>query len=470
MFDNNYINSLFGINKCKNIQQNNILSFKSRFSQPLKDEFIKTQDKKASIIGKENENYNTHLKNLYNAAYQGCGYKFKSDKDFEVAFKKAIDYANKQNNFEEAFEEKLKTLSQNISQKDIMERINSGNFPHIGTDFKEIIFEDIDLSKYDNAFNYITFDSRTFKNVSPQNLPKGFNPLEILEKGKSIGLGIDQVHKMGYTGSGISYAIIDTGVKPHKDICFKEYHVAESSKNIPWLNNFHGSAVSYIAQEIAPNANCYYFATNNGSEMDKPILESLKSILERNKTLPESEKIRFVSMSMPLYGGEETKEIIRELEKQGVWVYYSGCPEDYKFGYLEKINPSGDPNDFNNYQIASGEGGNLYVNSGNRTVADPSSPVGYRHDVLASKSWSIPVIAGYYTLACQADSSMTKEKFMKLAEETAQIKQSTKPNWICVGDNENDENAWRKQGRKSELVEIKIIDIRALLQAIEDKK
>ena len=34
----------------------------------------------------------------------------------------------------------------------------------------------------------------------------------------------------------------------------------------------------------------------------------------------------------------------------------------------------------------------------------------------------------------------------------------------------HDENAWIKQGRTSEAVDIKIIDINALLQAIEDSK
>lgn len=68
-----------------------------------------------------------------------------------------------------------------------------------------------------------------------------------------------------------------------------------------------------------------------------------------------------------------------------------------------------------------------YKNSGDRTVPDPSSPTAYRHDSRLTKSWSIPVIAGYYTLARQADSGMTSEQFMKLANKTAQVKESTKP-------------------------------------------
>ena len=65
---------------------------------------------------------------------------------------------------------------------------------------------------------------------------------------------------------------------------------------------------------------------------------------------------------------------------------------------------------------------------------------------------------------------MTKERFMELAEQTAKIKQSTEPNWVCIGSNNEDENSWIKQGRSTDTAEIKIIDIKALLQAIEAEK
>lgn len=144
----------------------------------------------------------------------------------------------------------------------------------------------------------------------------------------------------------------------------------------------------------------------------------------------------------------------------------------------------GNPNDFDNYQIENGSRIDimsdgtvnttirenlLYINSGDRTVPDPSSPTAYRHDSRASQSWSIPVIAGYYTLACQADPSMTKEKFMRLAEETAQVKTSTIPISKCIGDPDN-EYDWVDNGRSEQTTNIKIIDINALLKAIEAEK
>ena len=58
---------------------------------------------------------------------------------------------------------------------------------------------------------------------------------------------------------------------------------------------------------------------------------------------------------------------------------------------------------------------------------------------------------------------------MRIAEETAQITTSTMPQSQCVGD-PNNEYDWRPVGRSEQTTQIKIIDIKALLQAIEAEK
>ncbi|MBR1373264.1 hypothetical protein IJ556_02295, partial [bacterium] len=323
----------------------------------------------------------------------------------------------------------------------------------------------------------------TFANTPKENLPEGYNPHKVFDNGKSIGLGIDKVHNMGYTGQGVSYVIIDScpldsNGQQHADIHYKEYY-GESQGSI--YNNHHGRAVSYIAQEIAPDADCYFYSDSN-DDYNRAILDDLKEILVKNKSLPDNQKIRFISHSGPISQGEEEKQIIAELEAQGIWVFYSGCPEDIKYhGYLTKIDPQGSSDDFNNYQIgylrgmriqADGSIVNqdyndiLFVNSGNRTVPDHTSLTGYRHDSRASQSWSIPVLAGYYTLACQADPKMTKEKFLQMADKTAYIKETTIPIYKEIEGKENAEYV----GQTKETVQIKIIDINALLQAIEAEK
>lgn len=411
------------------------------------------------------------------------GYKFKSDDEFDTTFSKLLSqYRDSGDDTWTKIENGLAEQCASTTPSDWMARLNTGKFYVTDNSFQDIVFEDIDLSEYAEAFKHICFNEKTFSKVSQEHLPKGFNPQEVFAKGKTIGLGIDYAHNElnngnGYKGEGVSFAIIDSGTRDgkfndgeqHDDIHFVDYQVSEYSKDIERLNHFHGRAVSYIAQEIAPDADLHYYATHIGANMDVSVLDNLKAILEKNKTLPENKKIRVLSMSMPLYGGEEAKKIVNELEQQGCWVITSGRNGDAKkFGYLEKIDPNGDVNDFNNYQIAwqnkSEQFDNLYINAGNRTVPDPSSPTAYRHDSAASQSWAIPVLAGYYVLACQADPTMDKDKFYQLANKTAKIVESTKP--IYDG---KDDNA-KLVGRTTDKLQIKVIDINALLRAIEEEK
>ena len=416
--------------------------------------------------------------------YNFYGYKVKDKKDFDRIFNNFLKEAIKEGNPENIYEkfEKLE-MKQPVS----VDYIKDTRRYDVRLQAGVALSEDIDWSNSREVFDFLSFDDKNFSNTPKEHLPEGYDPKQVFDNGKSSGLGIDEVHANGYTGEGVSYAIIDSGTldykgNQHNDIKFKEYNVSKYAAGE--VNHYHGRAVSYIAQEIAPKADLYYYATNNGGEMNAPVLDNLKQILEKNKSLPDDKKIKFVSMSMPLYGREEAKKVVAELEAQGVWVYYSGCKEDDQTGYLGKKDPMGNPDDFDNYQIENGSmtfvepNGKeftkiredlLYINSGDRTVPDPSSPTAYRHDSRASQSWSIPVIAGYYTLACQADPSMTKEKFMRLAEETAQIKTSTIPILKCVGDPDN-ENDWIADGRSEQTTNIKIIDINALLKAIEAEK
>ena len=341
---------------------------------------------------------------------------------------------------------------------------------------------DMDWSNSREILNYLCYEEHSFDNTSQEHLPEGYDPNIVFQNGLTTGLGIDYVHTQmnngkGYTGEGVKVAIIDSFIKGHDDIQFAEQH--ESPYAPEWTEpHYHGIATAGIIGSkktgIAPNSSIYYYGENEGKDKkyrDASMIDDLQQILEHNNQNPNN-KIRIVSISSPIYGDEEAQAIIKQLEEQGVWVLSSGengkdC-DAKKFGYLEKIDPMSDPNDFDNYQIYnendSENYGNLYINSGNLTVPSDLSSSGYRHDPRPSQSWVIPVITGYYTLACQADPSMTKERFMELAERTAQVKESTMP----IKD-ESYQNA-PPLGRTKETKEIKIIDIQALLQAIEEEK
>ena len=218
---------------------------------------------------------------------------------------------------------------------------------------------------------------------------------------------------------------------------------------------------------IATESDLYFFAERQNFEK-KDWWDDLKSvfakILKINEWLPNNEKIKVISISGPLYW-KWVEEIVKKLKNSWVWVLDSG--EFWKsFWYLEKKDPMWDSNDFDNYQHCLWrckrflrKSDALFVNSGDRTLADPKSTTAYRHDCNACASRAIPVVAGYYALACQAAPTMTPEKFKKLARETAHEIDSTI---------RHEKNG--KVKRSERTTKIKVIDIKALIQKIEEEK
>lgn len=343
-----------------------------------------------------------------------------------------------------------------------------------------VIPEGLDLSKSVDVIRHSHFSLETFKHY--QNgidydsdgddvNDKNYNPKDVFENGKTIGLGIKAVHEdtsineKGIKGDGVAYAIIDAGLDPRiksESTRFSEVYTPDKT-NKDGLVNYHGESVASILEEIAPDADCYYYE-QHGDGSGK--LENLKAIYEKNKQLKKEGKpiIRIISMSMPLFHTPESlarenipqevlcpnekeqielKITVRLLEEQGCWVYYSGCPENNEMSYSDKIDETKDSNDFSNYSKSkyTTSGDQLHVNSDNRTLRDVNSPGGWRHDSNSSQSWAIPVLAGYYVLACQVDPTMTKSKFMELAAKTAR-----------------------------EVDGVKIIDIKALIEAVKNQK
>lgn len=337
---------------------------------------------------------------------------------------------------------------------------NTDYIPSI--DLSGEILPDLDWSNSRDVFKYLAFDDKTFSRTTKEHLPEWFRPKEVFEKGKSIGLWIDDVHKMWYTWKWVSVAICDWQLKPHRDIQTKEYIVEQHAKK--FNDFFHSSAVSSILAGkqtgVAPEADLYFFAEKQNDREEywwNDLKSAFSKILEKNRQLPDNEKIKVISISGWLYG-EWIKDLAMKLENSWVRVINSG---DFfsDFWYLEKKDSMWDANNFQNYQHRIGWLDALYVNSGDRTVADPENIWAYRHDTHASASRAIPVVAWYYTLACQADPTMTPERFKKLARETAHEIDST----INIRKD-------NKQIRSTETRKIKVIDIKALIQKIEEEK
>ncbi len=454
-------------------EQTNLRDFENQMFQITENEHVKT-GKTPSIEFKEEyaREYQKCSLEVINEmrddAYKFYGHKTKDKETFNILFGNLMRESIQEGNMYKVFEKLEQVeLKEPITMDFIKEFCKQGGYSFRLP--KEITLSgDIDWSNSKEVFYYLCFDESTFANTPKEHLPENYDPQQVFDKGLSIGLGIDEAHEKGYTGRGVSVAICDWQLKPHQDLNIKEYQCAEYAAQVE--EYFHASAVTGILAGqktgVAPDANVYFFAEyqDRSETGGNDMINTLSSIIEKNKILPENQRIRVVSISGPIYGEqEEAQALVKELTDSGVWVLSS---EEFwnDFGYLEKKDPMGDVNDFNNYQINhpnnydSPEQG-LYVSSGNRTVPDPTDKTSYRHDSRASASWAIPVVAGYYALACQADPSMTPEKFKQLAAETARVQEST---------------TWKNrhdpfEGRTEETVLIKIIDINALLERIEEE-
>lgn len=125
----------------------------------------------------------------------------------------------------------------------------------------------VDFSNADNMFPYIRFSTET-KFPSADKMPKGFNPQQALENGKTPGLNIADLHAMGITGKGITVAIIDKPLNTeHDEIKDNIVHYEEIGYPENTIAEYHGTAVSSILSGktvgVAPDAKIVYFAATN---------------------------------------------------------------------------------------------------------------------------------------------------------------------------------------------------------------
>jgi hypothetical protein len=237
-------------------------------------------------------------------------------------------------------------------------------------------------------------------------------------------MNVRKMNSMGYTGKGITVAVVDTPIIMHDDIksSLVGYEVMNNALAYNMSADFHGQATSGILcgdeTGVAPDSKLVYFATqdnlNDGLQALKRIL-AINEDAERNNQ-PEN-KIRVVSLSWGfnegMEGYEEFKSLLKELYNSCVFVAtadFNMVDESITGGNfarctLEKKNQQGNPNDYNNYipifDVPGYTDSTLFILSGDKTVASATNPSRYRHDSQGSTSWSVPTLAGIYTCALQ---------------------------------------------------------------------
>ena len=303
----------------------------------------------------------------------------------------------------------------------------------------------LDLSKSTSDLLFADFDSKT-KWPPSEQMPVDFDWKKIMERNKDPGLGIRVLHDQGITGRGVAIAMIDqTLLVDH--IEYKDrIRVYEEAKDInpDWLvSRMHGAAVASIVvgetTGVAPEADLYFIATGICSEGTYEtndfacLAQSIRRIIEINKSLPAEHKIRVLSISVgwgpESKGYKEVMAALKEAEAANIFVLNTSLFHTHGLNFhgLGR-NPLSDPNDFWSYQPGMWwqdyfyqEGFSsptLLVPMDSRTTASPTGAEDYVFYRQGGWSWAIPYLAGMYTLAVQVKPDITPEEFWDTALNT----------------------------------------------------
>ncbi len=316
-----------------------------------------------------------------------------------------------------------------------------------------------------NVLETADFDT-TFK--WPKKLPEGFNPEELIEGCKNPGLGIDELHKSGITGKGITVAIIDQTISPkHKEfknnlIKNKEYSDGKP-KIIMGKISMHGPAVASLLVGkkcgVAPDAKLYYAGHGGETNSFLSFTKALKDIIEYNKT--HEDKIKIVSVSkgyQEIPGVKEWLELKKEAKNLGITVidcdYFNennihgggsiinkDKPDDYELPLFYPNSQRNIPsiedlkhklsltdeytrkNFFDKYKTEQNYINtikeSLIVPSDYRTMASMKGNDEYVYNAKGGWSWAVPYYAGVFALALQVNPDLTNEKFLEIVKRTA---------------------------------------------------
>ena len=305
-------------------------------------------------------------------------------------------------------------------------------------EYDDICWRDVsgvDFSEQINLPATLIFNEKT---IWPdyKKMPAGCNPKELLTMAMNPGLGIRELHNEGITGKGVNVAMIDQPLMPdHPEFKGKiaDYYDAGCEGGI---TSMHGPAVASLLVGThcgtAPGAKIYYAAAPSWKGDTAYYAKALEWIIEQNEKLPESEKIRVVSVSASPSGPGSPFEKNFEM-----WDDACARAAEQDILVLDCTSHRGfigqcyyDPDNLNN--VAACTAGfpgmsdkpipeRILVPCSRRTVAEEyeNGDFSYRYWGQGGLSWSIPYCAGVLALGWQVqpglDSRTMKELLLKSA-------------------------------------------------------
>lgn len=337
-----------------------------------------------------------------------------------------------------------------------------------------------DLTKV-NTNGLLTLEDKTFDTDTKftEEDIKRLKPNDIIEAGKSKGLGVEKLHSIGVNGKGINVAIIDWSFNrdhiefSNSEIIYDDELVKSKEQNN--YDGFHGKTVASLMcgknTGIAPNSKLLYFAVPEYSENHtQDRITTLKKIIEYNENNPKN-KISVVSMSSSISidenGQEKTHQIYyKKLEEQGCILIDAQIFNSKNFGIAERTNVN-NPDDVESYdyselyklddsaidktlkckykifiqderykdwkynefeskykeiftkRMEEKKEKSVLIPSVRRTYAQVDTNEGYVYRCdSGSASFTIPILAGYVALCKQIDPELTFEKFYDAVQES----------------------------------------------------
>jgi hypothetical protein len=331
------------------------------------------------------------------------------------------------------------------------------------------------------------FDDRT---IWPADLPDGFEPKQMMARGRNPGLRVRELHRKGIAGKGIGIGIIDKSLYvDHMEYrdglrLYEEIHCGNETATP------HGTKMASVAvgktTGVAPDADLYFIAVTHTARARGPLGElwfdhdvqwnakAIDRLLEVNRSLPPDRKIRVISIAFqcvgPVKGSEKVVQAIERATKEGVFVITTSLEATHNLAFHGLArDPLKDPDDVQSYgpglwwreRFFAGTGSwvqedwphaerpRLMVPMGSRCTASPCGPDNYLFSVSGGWSGCVQYLAGLYALACQVRPTVTPEEFWSVGLKTGKT--------ITI----------EKDGKTYELG--KIVDPVALVRTLEGK-
>jgi hypothetical protein len=285
----------------------------------------------------------------------------------------------------------------------------------------------LDLRDQLEVLNGLSFDSQTAW-PGADRLPAGFDPARLLEDGKNPGLGVRKLHAAGIDGRGVGIAIIDQPLLlDHEE--YKDRVVKYSGVEVEGVPpQMHGAAVASIAVGkscgVAPGAALYYFACPPWKWLgNEPWAEQLDRIVETNRKLAGTPKIKVVSISLGAFSERPNharwQQAVKKAEEAGILVVTCD-PSFLTLGTLKRLEdrPELTASDYKR-GLYFYPGAALCVPAANRTLASFLGPRLYTYDRNGGMSWTVPYLAGVAALGWQVNPAIKPQEMVELWKRTA---------------------------------------------------